>query len=120
VVEDEGPVARFLEAGLTGLGYRPRVARSAEEALPALAGEGPFDLVLTDLGLPGMSGEEMARAIAAGPAPIPVVLLTGWADQIQAEGRRPAGVARVLAKPVTLATLAAALRDVCPGERARP
>jgi CheY-like chemotaxis protein len=112
VVEDEEPVARFLGIGLTGLGHRPRLTGTADEGLRVLAAEGPFDLVLTDLGLPGMSGEELARHVARGPHAVPVVMLTGWAGQIQAEGRDPEGIARVLSKPVTLATLAATLRDV--------
>ena len=120
VVEDEEPVGRFLSIGLTSLGHRPRWATSATEALQVLADEGPFDLVLTDLGLPGMSGEELARIIAGRPTPLPVVLLTGWAGQIKAEGREPEGIVRVLSKPVTLSTLATTLRDVCPARRTGP
>ena len=72
------------------------------------------DLVLTDLGLPGASGEDVARgALRLAPA-MPVVLLTGWADQLQAQCESPEGVARVLGKPITLADLATTLGTLCP------
>ncbi len=111
VVEDEESIRRFLQAGLTQLGHRPRLTASAEEGLTAFAEEA-FDLVLTDLGLPGASGEDVARAIAQKAPQTPVVLLTGWATQLQAEMEPLEGVTRTLSKPVTLETLAATLTAV--------
>jgi CheY-like chemotaxis protein len=111
VVEDEQPVRVFLATVLTQFGHRPRLAVNASEAFAALDAE-PFDVVLTDLGLPGVSGAEVARAVSRrSPAP-PVILLTGWADQLKAEGKSLEGVTQVLGKPVTLDRLSAALRAV--------
>jgi signal transduction histidine kinase len=112
VVEDEESIRLFLDAGLTGMGHRPLVAGSGREALAAFARES-FDVVLTDLGLPEVSGEELAREVRRRSPTTPVVLLTGWADQLQAEGAALEGIDRVLAKPVTLATLASTLAAVC-------
>jgi signal transduction histidine kinase/CheY-like chemotaxis protein len=110
-VEDEETIRRFLETGLTRLGHRPRLAADVEEATAALQEE-PFDVVLTDFGLPGANGEEMARRVTARSSGTPVVLLTGWADQLQAEKRSMPGIARILSKPVTLETLASTLDSV--------
>jgi CheY-like chemotaxis protein len=58
------------------------------------------DLVLTDLGMPEITGWDVARAAKARRPDLPVVLLTGWGDQVGAELASDAGVDRVLAKPV--------------------
>jgi signal transduction histidine kinase len=112
VVEDEEGVRAFLAAALAAMGYRPRLTANGEEALRAL-GEEAFDLVLTDLGLPGVSGEGVARAVAQRSPTTPVVLLTGWGDQIAAETKPVDGVWRVLSKPVKLSVLTSTLREVC-------
>jgi signal transduction histidine kinase/ActR/RegA family two-component response regulator len=108
VVEDEESIRRFLAAGLSQLGHRPRVTANAHEGLAAFAEEA-FDVVVTDLGLPDVSGEEVARQVAERSPSTPVVLLTGWADQIRAETRAIAGVRYVLGKPITLSNLLSTL-----------
>jgi signal transduction histidine kinase len=113
VVEDEESVRRFLENVLNRLGHRPRLVCNVHEGVGALDEEA-FDIVLTDLGLPGPNGEEMARRVAERSPQTPVVLLTGWADQINADKRSIQGVARVLGKPVTLDALAEVLAAVAP------
>jgi signal transduction histidine kinase len=113
VVEDEESVRRFLDNALNRMGHHPRMTCNVSEASDALAEE-TFDVVLTDLGLPGPNGEEMARRVAERSPRTPVVLLTGWADQLNAEKRMIQGVSRILGKPVTLDTLVAALACVVP------
>jgi signal transduction histidine kinase len=111
VVEDEESVLRFLDNGLTRLGHRPRLTTTVEEGTRALT-EDQFDVILTDLGLPDASGEELARRAAVYAPSTPVVLLTGWAEQLLAENRTIQGIARILSKPITLDTLATTLTDV--------
>jgi signal transduction histidine kinase len=113
VIEDEESIRRFLATGLTQLGHRPRVTNDAEEGLAAFHEE-PFDLVLTDLGLPGLSGEEVARRVAQRSPTTPVVLLTGWSSQLHDEAQPLEGVTRILGKPISLSHLAATLASVCP------
>jgi signal transduction histidine kinase/CheY-like chemotaxis protein len=112
VVEDEEPICRFLATVLTTLGHRPQVVQTAAAAL-RLFDEQAFDVVITDLGLPDRSGEEVARAMAEHVPGIPIVLLTGWADQIANEAKPMPGVTRVLGKPVAIEHLAETLRSVC-------
>jgi CheY-like chemotaxis protein len=70
-----------------------------------------FDLVLSDLGLPGLSGWDVARAIKAAGGP-PVVLMTGWSGQVDEERARASGVERVLSKPLSTTTLQSLLTTV--------
>jgi signal transduction histidine kinase len=113
VVEDEQSVRHFLERVLKHLGHHPRLAGDATEGLAAFNAE-RFDLVFTDYGLPAMSGEELAQAITAQSPATPVVLLTGWSDQFNAEGRPLPGVTRILGKPLAINVLAETLDAVCP------
>jgi len=113
VVEDEEPIRRFLATSLTHLGHRPRLTADANEGIQALAEES-FDVVLTDLGLPGLNGEEVARTVARQSPQTPVILLTGWSNQLKEEALPLEGVTCVIGKPVTLSTLAKTLNSVCP------
>jgi signal transduction histidine kinase len=108
VIEDEESIRRFLGMALRQLGHRPRLTADGAEGLAAFAEE-HFDVVLTDLGLPEVSGEEVARRVAGT---VPIVLLTGWADQLRAEVGTIEGVSYLLSKPVTMANLAASLTAV--------
>ncbi len=112
VIEDEESIRRFLAMGLTQLGHRPRITADGQEGLAAFAEE-RFDVVLTDLGLPGISGEEVARSVARRSPQTPVVLLTGWSEQLKAEAGPLEGVRHILGKPITLNTLATTLAAVC-------
>jgi len=63
-----------------------------------MAQEG-VDLVLTDLGMPGMNGFEVARRIRGAHPAIPVVLVTGWGAEVDPQAVRESGVVKVVAKP---------------------
>jgi signal transduction histidine kinase/ActR/RegA family two-component response regulator len=121
VIDDEVAIRNFLEMGLSQLGHRPRITADGRQGLKAFAEE-RFDVVLTDLDMPEVSGEEVARTIAQKAPGTPVVLLTGWADRLQQEIGSIEGVAHILSKPVTIANLSATLTAVSaqPSETARP
>ncbi len=61
--------------------------------------EGAFDLVMTDLAMPGMSGWQVAQAVKAVRPQVPVVLVTGWGVEVQADELHTHGVDRVMTKP---------------------
>ena len=102
VVDDQPDVRVSIGEMLEALGHAPDLAAGAEEAL-ALAQGRRYDVVLTDLGMPGMNGLELAARLRARPRPAPVVLITGWAGEI--DRRWFDSVAFVLLKPLTLADL---------------
>ena len=80
-----------------------------EEALRCLA-DGPFDVVISDLGMPYVDGRKVASAVKILSPSTPVILLTGWGERLMAEGDLPAHVDRVLGKPPKLHQLREALR----------
>jgi CheY-like chemotaxis protein len=101
VVDDNAAVLRTMQVQLEGLGQLVWTAESADAALKVLEEHGPFDIVFTDLGMPGTNGWELAEAIKARAPYTQVVLVTGWGEQaLQAETRRRVFVERVLFKPV--------------------
>ncbi|HEU4778600.1 MAG TPA: response regulator [Steroidobacteraceae bacterium] len=68
-----------------------------------------FALVITDLGMPHLDGRRVAAAVKAASASTPVILLTGWAHRLMAEGGRVPHVDRILSKPPKMADLRVAL-----------
>ena len=113
VVDDNGDAADSLAALLAMLGHHPQVALDGASGL-ALAKNAPPDLVILDIGMPGMNGHEVARAVRATPglAGVGLVALTGWGAPDDVEQATAAGFDRHLTKPVSLDALEAALAAV--------
>ena len=100
-IDDQEIIRDLLLNMFMGMGHDVTVCRSGEEGLEAMAA-GSYDLVLTDLGMPGMSGWEVAAAVKKRNPSIPVVLITGWGFNFAEEQVRKAGVDYVLTKPFRL------------------
>ncbi|QXD15691.1 response regulator [Rhodocaloribacter litoris] len=94
IVDDEPGVRTVLAKLLALKGHEARVAGSGSEAL-ALAEREPFDLVITDQGMPEMNGRQLARALRRRFPDLPVLLLTGDTDA----GEADESVSAVHAKP---------------------
>ena len=75
------------------------VSCTSGEAGVARFEESPFDLVITDLGMPGMSGWDVARVVKAQRPESLVAMITGWGDRIDAADAELRGVAYLVAKP---------------------
>jgi CheY-like chemotaxis protein len=78
-------------------------AGSGQEGIDAFGGElargKPFELVITDLGMPFIDGRKVAEAIKERSAATPVILLTGWGQRLISDGEVPPHVDLVLSKP---------------------
>ena len=113
LVEDETSLATMNGRRLAELGYRVTAETDAVQAL-ATVRERPdaFDLVISDYLMPQLLGVDLAREIHSLRPALPIVLLTGFIENLPAEAIRAAGVRRVLKKPVTLRELGVALREV--------
>jgi CheY-like chemotaxis protein len=72
----------------------------------------PFDVVITDLGMPGMDGRTVAEEAKRIRPGIPVILMTGWAEELLDAGSPIPGVDRIIGKPLTIEQLATALAEV--------
>ena len=78
VAEDEGLAAMAIEDMLKDAGFDVLLAVDGQQALE-LASEHPFDLLLTDLRMPRLSGNELVRKLREGRPGLPVVVMTGYA-----------------------------------------
>jgi DNA-binding response OmpR family regulator len=75
IAEDESRIVSFLEKGLRAAGFSTIAASTGADA-EALARDGSFDLVILDIGLPGIDGHEVLRRIRARGEKLPVIMLT--------------------------------------------
>ena len=111
VVDDEDFVRDLLRDILEGEHCDVCVAESGSEAL-ALFREAQFDAVFTDVGMPGMSGWELAREIRQLDTQIPIAVITGWGEAVGSNEQKAAGVDWVVAKPFTADRIAELVREV--------
>ena len=85
IVDDEKAVASFVERVLAGNGWRTYVAHNGADALALAATLDGLDLLLTDLMMPEMSGDELARRLRSTLPDLPVLYFTGFGDRLFAE-----------------------------------
>ena len=111
VVDDEDFVRELLRDILEGEHCEVYVAESGSEAL-SLFCETEFDGVFTDVGMPGMSGWELAREIRQINQRIPIAVVTGWGEAVGSTEQKAAGVNWVVAKPFTADRIAELVREV--------
>ena len=102
-VDDDGLVRRSLEILLREAGYEPTVASSGQEALEFLV-QRHFDLLITDIRMPGMDGLQVIRAVRdycrqMKKRPIPEIVLTAYNDESVKESALRLGVKEFLLKP---------------------
>ena len=111
VVDDEPVIRELITAYLASDGHTAEVAVNGREGLEKFRA-GRFDLVVTDRAMPEMSGDQMAVAVKQIAPDVPVVMLTGFGDMMQASGEKSGDVDFVLGKPVTQVKLQAVLAKV--------
>ncbi len=105
MVEDNEEVGAFAEILLSELGHRVTRASSGEQALDE-ARSNVFDIVVSDVVMPGMGGLKLAEILSREQPGLPVVLATGYSQEIAETG---SGGRPVILKPYRLATLSEAL-----------
>jgi CheY-like chemotaxis protein len=106
IAEDEEPVRTLVARALVQEGHEVFAAADGAEALDLLQRErGRFDLLLTDIKMPMMDGVALALASARDFPALPIVLMTGYADQRERASGLEALIVDVIAKPFTLAEL---------------
>jgi signal transduction histidine kinase/ActR/RegA family two-component response regulator len=121
LVDDEVGLAELGAKLLTALGYRASSYTSPEKALAEIRKRTlDFDLVITDMIMPVMSGEVLAREILALRPDMPIIVYTGFSNMISADRIRQLGVKAVLRKPVTIFSLSQAIRKALMERTAAP
>jgi CheY-like chemotaxis protein len=117
VIDDEPFVCDAVKMMLMFDGHSVETASSGQEAL-AMFEAGKFDVVITDYAMPAMKGDELALAIKAKAPNQPVVMITAYAEMIQASGNPLTGVDAIISKPFLLENLREAIAKVAPSSGA--
>jgi two-component system cell cycle sensor histidine kinase/response regulator CckA len=101
VVDDDTSVLAVLCAYLEKMGYRVTGLSSATEGLKVVS-QSPPDIVLSDIGMPGMDGIELCKLLKAQLPKLPVILMSGQASSIEGDRIRLSGASALLPKPFTM------------------
>ena len=116
LIDDDPIIIKALEDALAGDGHVTVAANGGQAGLDAFASARasahPFDLVVTDLGMPTVDGRRVAEGIKSQSSKTPVIMLTGWGSRMIAEKDTPPYVDRVLGKPPKLLELRTAIREL--------
>jgi signal transduction histidine kinase/FixJ family two-component response regulator len=113
VVDDEMAVREVLREALEAEGCEVLVAESGEKALQLYdARGGRIDVVFTDIGMPEMSGWELASEIRKRSETVPLAIVSGWADAISCDARQAIKADWVVSKPFDIATIAGIANEV--------
>ncbi|HTT71306.1 MAG TPA: response regulator [Anaeromyxobacteraceae bacterium] len=111
LVEDDDDNRELMAEVLESAGFLVTAVESGAEGLRRFRQE-PVDLILTDFGLPGTGGLELARSVKAIAPRVPVVVVTGYSEHGDLERARGHEVDEVLLKPVDPDALAGALTEL--------
>lgn len=110
VVDDDPAVRKSIDRVLTSKGYAVITAENGEEALRKL-NEEKYDLVYTDIRMPGISGLEVAEQVKASKPWTPVVIITGYGTDAAEARAKAAGVSSFVHKPLSPAMIEDSARD---------
>ncbi len=115
-IDDEPLLRQLLHDVLELHDHKVTVAASGKEGLELfrsnLRGSEPYQVVITDLGMPEMDGRHVARALKAESPQIPIVMLTGWGAMLKADGEVVPNVDAVVGKPAKMEELNNLLLEV--------
>jgi len=119
VVDDDPVVGRSFDRVLDGKGYAVIHAQDGEEALRKLASES-YDVVFTDIRMPGMSGLDVAEQVKARQPWLPVVIVTGYGTEENEARAEAAGVAGFLRKPLSPEMIESSAEKALAEKKAEP
>jgi len=98
VIDDEDSVRSVLSQMLRAKGYQVAVASNGEEGIERFKNE-KFDLVLTDLGMPRISGWDVGKALKRLDPKVPIAMITGWGMELNREKMNESGIDLIVSKP---------------------
>jgi two-component system cell cycle sensor histidine kinase/response regulator CckA len=109
IVDDEEPVVRFVDRVLRDAGYKTVTATSGPEAIETAKRIGALGALVTDVMMPGMTGDELARILRQSEPSLKVLYLTGYSDRLFKEKATLWADEAFLDKPCTMKGLREAL-----------
>ncbi|MCK5794073.1 MAG: response regulator, partial [Anaerolineales bacterium] len=117
VVDDEIQVAKITGLSLTRLGYNVKTLTSSLEALELFRSDpDAFDLVITDMTMPGLTGDKLTNKMLSIKPGLPVILCSGYAKKFAGKETSIKGIRAFAYKPMTSSDLAALVRKVLDGD----
>ena len=113
LVDDEESIAKLEKQMLDRLGYKVTSRLHSVEALEAFrANPSSYDLVVTDMSMPNISGDELARKIKSIRSDVPIIICTGFSERIHVDSFEQIGIDALLMKPIIKSELAKVVRKV--------
>jgi CheY-like chemotaxis protein len=113
LVDDEEMIVEIATLILESLGYQVSSRLSSTEALELFrTNHEAYDLVVTDLTMPQMNGEQLAREMMAINPEIPIIICSGYSEMMGREQAAALGVKELLMKPITIAEMSQKVRKV--------
>ncbi|MBU0908812.1 MAG: response regulator, partial [Proteobacteria bacterium] len=113
VVDDEEQIIQIERRMLEDLGYQVMAFSDSQEALQAfLTMPDKFDLIITDMTMPHLTGTELAKRVMQERADIPIILSTGFSDLMNEEQAKALGIRQYIMKPIVRKELAAVVHKV--------
>ena len=121
LVDDDVAIANLEKQMLERMGYHVISRLHSIDALAAFeANPYAFDLLLTDMSMPDMTGVQLAEAALSIRADIPIVICTGFSERIDKEKADALGIKGFLAKPITRSEMARVVRRVLDAAKYHP
>jgi DNA-binding response OmpR family regulator/anti-sigma regulatory factor (Ser/Thr protein kinase) len=121
VVDDDPALTESLRSTLEEDGHHVIVADGGQAGIDAFHGARqalvPFDIVITDLGMPYVDGRQVVANVRAAAPDTPIIMLTGWGQRLQADDEQTPHVDRLLSKPPRLQELREALAELISDRR---
>jgi diguanylate cyclase (GGDEF)-like protein len=118
IIDDDPVFLSMLESGLSMDGYRCETATNASSALDCIR-ENSFDIMITDISMPGIKGFELAEHAKRLRPDMAVIIMTGFIDEFSYDKAIESGASDFIKKPFTLKELAARIEHVKMHERIR-
>ena len=117
LVDDEEMIVKVVSSILTNLGYAVTSTTSSLDALEIFQKQPEqFDLVITDMTMPKLTGKKFAKAVLDIRPDIPVILCTGFNDSLTEEEAQTMGIRAYIMKPILKTEMAVTIRDVLNGK----
>ena len=112
-VDDEDSMVKLGEQMLTRLGYQVTVKKNGVEALAAFRQQpDKYDLIITDMTMPNMTGDNCAKALMEIRPDIPIIICTGFSEQMDKEKGSALGISAFVMKPFMVKDIAETIRNV--------
>ncbi|SDU36212.1 PAS domain S-box-containing protein [Desulfobacula phenolica] len=112
LIDDEPPVLKIEKTMLQRLGYHVVTESNSAKAIDLFKTQSDtFDLVITDMTMPGITGDMLSKEIIKIKPAIPIIICTGFSEIITAQKAREIGIKEFLKKPVVLSDLALSVRN---------